>query len=198
MSRLLSRRSLLTAGVATTGSALLPAATRYPRAAVAPALDFGADDVAARCSACCSRASRWCANTPLAEISPDFPPNGTEMPSRHCLFRVDDLAIRALAAQGRWPGGQSAVALARRDQGDAGAHPGHPAQLRRGLDRDRPVDRRAARACAAAGRAGAGGALHRLPLPRRDGAHAGPQRVLLRKHRPVRRLSPADHPGLRA
>src|SRR5437879_5871891 len=40
-----------------------------------------------------------------------------------CLFRDDDLAIRAFSAQGRWSGAPATRVLARRDQADAGAHP---------------------------------------------------------------------------
>ena len=53
--------------------------------------------------------------------------------------------VRRLAAGGRRPGGAAADALARRAARAALAHPDHPPRLRRGLERHRQVDGRAAR-----------------------------------------------------
>ena len=100
-------------------------------------------------------------------------------------------------AQGGRAGRDAGRVFARRSARHAVAHADHPPRLRRGLELHRQMEGRAARPCARAGEAEAGGALSRLPLRRRAGEDARRLRPLLREHRPRRRLSPADDPRLR-
>ena len=76
--------------------------------------------------------------------------------------------FRRLAAGGHRPGREAAVAVARSADGHAGAHPDHPARLRRGLELHRQMDRRAAGAGAGRGQGEAAGTLCRVLLPRHD------------------------------
>jgi hypothetical protein len=101
---------------------------------------------------------------------------------------------RALPTGGwRSAAGRTAAKLLARGSALQGVtQPDHPARLRRGLVRDRQVDRRPARRAPGRGQAAARGALHRLPLRR----HLR-EPSLLREHRPGGCLPPSDHPGLR-
>ena len=132
-----------------------------------------------------------------ADLSPVFRSNGTSMPDgeAYAAFVADAFASWRLEVGGLVE--RPAVAVARRPQGAALAHPDHPPRLRRGLERDRQVDGRAARAdrCRAP-------ALK--PNARYVVFHCADdlesllrrQWALLREHRPRRRLPPPDHPRL--
>jgi DMSO/TMAO reductase YedYZ molybdopterin-dependent catalytic subunit len=88
MSRTITRRGLLTAGVATIGSTLLAGCDPlYEGLSMQPLLDFG--------QLLSLRAHRLLlAGQPLvreytfADVSPDFPPNGTEMPTGFPYFEM--------------------------------------------------------------------------------------------------------------
>ena len=63
----------------------------------------------------------------MADISPDFPPNGTAMPPSPQYRQMLMRGFRELAAHRRRSRPQAARADARRYPGHAGAHPGHHA-----------------------------------------------------------------------
>ena len=87
----------------------------------------------------------------LAQMSPVFRINGSSMPNTADYARSCRKRLRGLAAGGRWAGRASAAAFAGSDQADATSHADHPPRLRRGLERDRPMDGDAAETAAPAG-----------------------------------------------
>ena len=116
------------------GSPELPALSRRGRGA----------DLSAR-SGCCGGGQPLAREFAAADLSPDFKVNGTPSP--------DDDDYAALRETISPTGGCESTAWCARPlalsladlEGPAAAHPDHPPRLRRGLERDRPVDGRAAR-----------------------------------------------------
>jgi len=81
MSRIITRRRLLTAGAATLGSTLLAGCDRFfDSATTRPLLDFG-QLMSLRAQRLLLAGQPLVREFSLADISPEFPPNGTEMPA---------------------------------------------------------------------------------------------------------------------
>jgi DMSO/TMAO reductase YedYZ molybdopterin-dependent catalytic subunit len=81
MSRVITRRGLLTAGAAIAGSSLLAGCDRiYEGLSMRPLLDFG-QLMSLRAHRLLLATQPLVREYTLADISPDFPPNGTEMPA---------------------------------------------------------------------------------------------------------------------
>ena len=94
MSRIITRRGLLTAGAATLGSTLLAGCDRlYEGLPVRPLLDFG-QLLSYRAQRLLLAGQPLVREYTLADISPDFPPNGTEMPEG---FEYFDLLVSDFA-----------------------------------------------------------------------------------------------------
>ena len=88
MSRTITRRGLLTAGAATVGSTLLAGCEPlYEGLSMRPLLDFG-QLMSLRAHRLLLAAQPLVREYTLADISPDFPPNGTEMPSGFGYFEM--------------------------------------------------------------------------------------------------------------
>ena len=106
-------------------------------------------------------------------ISAVFPGNGTIDPGTDGLPGPGRRRLRGLAPRGAWAGRAPRPPVARRAAPPARPHPDHPPRLRRGLERDRQVDGRAARHAPRRGRAAAGGryVVFRCadPMEARDG-----------------------------
>ena len=132
------------------------------------------------------RAVARCRRTSAPTATPSRALAGVAAPRRATGFADWRLAVDGA---GRGAGGL----LARRAAGDAGAQPDHPARLRRGLERDRQVDRRAARGSCSGG-CGCAPDARFIVLHCADDFRGT---RLLREHRPRRRLPPADDPRLR-
>jgi len=94
MSRIISRRGLLTAGAATIGSTLLAGCDRvFESASMRPLLDFG-QLMSLRAQRLLLTGQPLVREYTLADISPAFPPNGTEMPEG---FEYFDLLVSEFA-----------------------------------------------------------------------------------------------------
>jgi DMSO/TMAO reductase YedYZ molybdopterin-dependent catalytic subunit len=88
MSRTITRRGLLTAGAATVGSTLLAGCDPlYEGLSMQPLLDFG-QLMSLRAHRLLLAAQPLVREYTLADVSPDFPPNGTEMPSGFGYFEL--------------------------------------------------------------------------------------------------------------
>jgi DMSO/TMAO reductase YedYZ molybdopterin-dependent catalytic subunit len=88
MSRTITRRGLLTAGAATVGSTLLGGCEPlYEGLSMRPLLDFG-QLLSLRAHRLLLAGQPLVREYTLADISPDFPPNGTEMPSGFGYFEM--------------------------------------------------------------------------------------------------------------
>jgi DMSO/TMAO reductase YedYZ molybdopterin-dependent catalytic subunit len=109
MSLTITRRGLLTAASATVGSTLLAGCDRlFEGASMRPLLDFG-QLMSLRVHRLLLAAQPLVREYTLADISPDFPPNGTEMPEgigyfefmisqfEHWRLTVDGLAKKPLS-----------------------------------------------------------------------------------------------------
>ncbi len=95
MSDIITRRTLLTAGAATVGSTLLLAGCDrlYEGPSMRPLLDFG-QLLSYRAQRLLLAAQPLVREYTLADLSPDFPPNGTEMPEG---FEYFDLLVSDFA-----------------------------------------------------------------------------------------------------
>ena len=94
MSDIITRRTLLTAGAATVGSTLLAGCDRlYEGPSMRPLLDFG-QLLSYRAQRLLLAAQPLVREYTLADLSPDFPPNGTEMPEG---FEYFDLLVSDFA-----------------------------------------------------------------------------------------------------
>ena len=94
MSRIITRRGLLTAGAATLGSTLLAGCDRlYEGLSARPLLDFG-QLLSYRAQRLLLAGQPLVREYTLADLSPDFPPNGTEMPEG---FEYFDLLVSDFA-----------------------------------------------------------------------------------------------------
>ena len=94
MSRTITRRGLLTAGVATAGSTLLAGCDRlYEGLSMRPLLDFGQFDVAARAAPAARRAAAG-ARIHARRYLARFPAQRHRDAGRHQLLRVHGFAIR--------------------------------------------------------------------------------------------------------
>ncbi len=88
MSRLISRRGLLTAGAATAAGTLLSGCDAlYEGISMQPALDFG-QWLSLKAHRLLLVHQPLVREYKLADISPDFPPNGTEMPAGFGYFEM--------------------------------------------------------------------------------------------------------------
>jgi len=88
MSRIISRRGLLTAGAATLGSTLLTGCNRlFEGASMRPLLDFG-QLMSWKAHRLLLAGQPLVREFTLADISPQFPPNGTEMPEGFEYFEL--------------------------------------------------------------------------------------------------------------
>jgi DMSO/TMAO reductase YedYZ molybdopterin-dependent catalytic subunit len=88
MSLTITRRGLLAAGAATAGSTLLAGCDRlYEGLSARPLLDFG-QLMSLRAHRLLLAAQPLVREYTLADISPDFPPNGTEMPRGAGYFEL--------------------------------------------------------------------------------------------------------------
>jgi DMSO/TMAO reductase YedYZ molybdopterin-dependent catalytic subunit len=88
MSRTITRRGLLTAGVTTVGSTLLAGCDPlYEGLSMQPLLDFG-QLLSLRAHRLLLAAQPLVREYTLADVSPDFPPNGTEMPTGFPYFEM--------------------------------------------------------------------------------------------------------------
>jgi DMSO/TMAO reductase YedYZ molybdopterin-dependent catalytic subunit len=88
MSRTITRRGLLTAGAATVGSTVLAGCEPlYEGVSMRPLLDFG-QLMSLRAHRLLLAGQPLVREYTLADISPDFPPNGTEMPSGFGYFEM--------------------------------------------------------------------------------------------------------------
>ena len=88
MSRLISRRGLLTAGAATAAGTLLSGCDAlYEGISMQPALDFG-QWLSHKAHRLLLAHQPLVREYKLADISPDFPPNGTEMPAGFGYFEM--------------------------------------------------------------------------------------------------------------
>ena len=88
MSRTITRRGLLTAGAATVGSTLLAGCEPlYEGLSMRPLLDFG-QLMSLRAHRLLLAGQPLVREYTLADISPDFPPNGTELPSGFGYFEM--------------------------------------------------------------------------------------------------------------
>jgi len=102
MSRIITRRGLLTAGAATVGSTLLAGCDRlYKTLPTRPILDFG-QLLSLRAQRLLLAGQPLVREYTLADLSPDFPPNGTEMPEGFDYFNlmVSDFAAWRLKVDG--------------------------------------------------------------------------------------------------
>ncbi len=100
--------------------------------------------------------------------------------------------LRRLPAGGRRPRRAAGEPVARRTARAAEPDADHPPRLRRGLERDREVEGRAARRAARGGAAEAGSALRRVPLRRSDGRgrhRISTTRASISRTRSIRRRS---------
>jgi DMSO/TMAO reductase YedYZ molybdopterin-dependent catalytic subunit len=94
MSRIITRRGLLTAGAATLGSALLAGCDRlFEELPTRPLLNFG-QLLSYRAQRLLLAGQPLVREYTLADLSPDFPPNGTEMPEG---FEYFDLLVSDFA-----------------------------------------------------------------------------------------------------
>ena len=110
--------------------------------------------------------NRLAAEFPESMISPVFRPNGSIDPQTPEYLALKADGFRGYRLQvAAWS--SAARILARRAARAADAHPDHAPRLRRRLERDRQVERRAAGAPARPGAAEARRALRRVPLLRR-------------------------------
>jgi DMSO/TMAO reductase YedYZ molybdopterin-dependent catalytic subunit len=88
MSRTITRRGLLTAGAATIGGTLLAGCEPlYEGLSMRPLLDFG-QLMSLRAHRLLLAAQPLVREYTLADVSPDFPPNGTEMPTGFGYFEL--------------------------------------------------------------------------------------------------------------
>jgi len=88
MSRIISRRGLLTAGAATLGSTMLTGCNRlFEGASMRPLLDFG-QLMSWKAHRLLLAGQPLVREFTLADISPQFPPNGTEMPEGFEYFEL--------------------------------------------------------------------------------------------------------------
>jgi len=88
MSRTITRRGLLTAGVATVGGTLLAGCEPLCQGlSMRPLLDFG-QLISLRAHRLLLAGQPLVREYTLADISPDFPPNGTELPSGFGYFEM--------------------------------------------------------------------------------------------------------------
>jgi DMSO/TMAO reductase YedYZ molybdopterin-dependent catalytic subunit len=87
MNRLVSRRGLLKAGVATAASTLLSGCDIYEGPSFQPLLDFG-QLLSYRAHRLLLAAQPLVREYTLTDISPDFPPNGTETPNGIGYFEM--------------------------------------------------------------------------------------------------------------
>jgi len=87
MSRTITRRGLLTAGAATLGTLLTGCDRPYEGLSMRPLLDFG-QLMSLRAQRLLLAAQPLVREYTLADISPDFPPNGTEMPDGTSYFEL--------------------------------------------------------------------------------------------------------------
>ncbi len=88
MSLTITRRGLLIAGAATAGSTLLAGCDKLPEGlSMRPLLDFG-QLLSLRAHRLLLAAQPLVREYTLADISPDFPPNGTEMPDGIAYFEL--------------------------------------------------------------------------------------------------------------
>ncbi|HEX3487566.1 MAG TPA: molybdopterin-binding protein [Micropepsaceae bacterium] len=89
MSLVVSRRQLLSTGAAAAGSALLAGCDRIPGLSTREFLDFG-QLMSMRAQRLLLASQPLVREYALADISPDFPPNGTEMPDGAAYVEMID------------------------------------------------------------------------------------------------------------
>ena len=145
MPQLLTRRRLLVGAALAAPTRARPAATGSARARAF------ATSCSAPASGCPTGSSALIGSQALArefdpsEMSPRFRTNGNTRPrSEEYQLHVAEPASPTGGSQLDGLVGDAARLVAGRAPGNAGAQPDHPPRLRRGLERDRQVDRRAA------------------------------------------------------